>query len=265
MKETEADRDHSRQEKTHYASCGGQGGPRVRLESIMGAANDKESMFNTMSIKHHPGGTVSANGQGGSGTSNKLPQAQAAIRSAAKLREERAVYNEFGAQKRAEIENEKRLQKRRTEMIEEETLRRKAAREMEIELNNSRGNTSNNHSNLNHSVQTRLEGNEDDGENGREGEREREEEDEIAHPVSKTSNSSPRVNNASGASGPYEEDYTASSSDFEQDSEAVIEEENKPEDYVFSNAGSASGSGGGSGNVMQRQLNDSSYSQNRCG
>ena len=42
VKETEADRDHSRQERTHYASCGGQGGPRVRLESIMGAANDKE-------------------------------------------------------------------------------------------------------------------------------------------------------------------------------------------------------------------------------
>ena len=266
VKETEADRDHSRQEKTHYASCGGQGGPRVRLESIMGAANDKESMFNTMSIKHHPGGTFSANGQGGSGMNNKLPHAQAAIRSAAKLREERAVYNEFGAQKRAEIENEKRLQKRRTEIIEEETLRRKAAREMEIELNNSRGNTSNNHSSLNHSVQTRLEGNEDEGENGREGEREREEEDDIAHSVSTTSNSSPRVNNASGASGPYEEDYTASSSDFEQDSEAVIEEENKPDDYVFSNAGSASGSGGGSnggsGGAVQRQLNDSSYSQN---
>ena len=225
VKETEADRDHSRQEKTHYASCGGQGGPRVRLESIMGAANDKESMFSTMSIKHNPSGTFSANGQGQNAgiNHNKLPHAQASIRSAAKLREERAVYNEFGAKKKAEIESEKRLQKRRTDMIEEETLRRKAARDMENEVNNSRSQTSNDKNNvsLNHSVQTHLEGNED--ERGRE--RERDGEDEIAHSVSTTSNSSPRVNNASGTSGPYEEDYTASSSDFEQDIEAVLEDD----------------------------------------
>ena len=263
VKETEADRDHSRQEKTHYASCGGQGGPRVRLESIMGAANDKESMFSTMSIKHNPSGTFSANGQGAGNNHNKLPHAQASIRSAAKLREEKAVYNEFGAKKKAEIESEKRLQKRRTDMIEEDTLRRKAARDLEVELNNSRSQTSNNNVSLNHSVQTHLEGNED--ERGRE----RDREDEIAHSVSTTSNSSPRVNNASGTSGPYEEDYTASSSDFEKDIEAVIEEDenrdrnrdgsgsgeegDKIEDFSFIKAGSSSAS--------QKQLNDTSYSQ----
>ena len=36
VRETESDRDQSRIERSHYLTCGGFGGPRARLESIMG-------------------------------------------------------------------------------------------------------------------------------------------------------------------------------------------------------------------------------------
>ena len=218
VKETEADRDHSRQEKTHYASCGGQGGPRVRLESIMGAANDKEIMFSTMSIKHQQDGSYLINGHNGGHNSN-LPHAQAVQRLAAKTKEEKAAHREHGANKRAELDAERRVHKRRADMAAEELQRKKEVRDKELQAlavaasaGGRGGSTLNQNQNQiqNQGMSHRLNMSDDN----------LEEEDS----VSTDSNGSPRVNNMSSASGPYEA-YDASSSDFEQESEIVPEED----------------------------------------
>jgi serine/threonine protein kinase len=48
VRENETDRDKSRTERSHYLSCGGIGGPRERLESIMGS--DKLNLYATKQI-----------------------------------------------------------------------------------------------------------------------------------------------------------------------------------------------------------------------
>ena len=227
VRETEADRDHSRQEKSHYASCGGQGGPRVRLESIMGAANDKESMFSTMRIRHNQDGSYAVNGDGNNNNSI-LPHAQAALRIAAKLREERALCRDQGAKKRAEADAEKRMQKRRADFAIEESVRinelkireREKEREGEMEAQAAARAASLDEENRRNGANRNVARN--DSVNSYEMEDSRVNESSIK------SDGSPHVNNLSGASGTYES-YAASSSDFEQESEVVpeVEEENK--------------------------------------
>lgn len=131
VKETEADRDHSRQERSHYAACGGQGGPRVRLESIMGAANDKESMFSTMNIKHDQIQQENG-GINGNGKSSSLPHALAVARRAAKDKELYSEARKIAVLRKAEIEliseemervNRDRDERRRVEREKEEEER----------------------------------------------------------------------------------------------------------------------------------------------
>ena len=50
VRETESDRDQSRIERSHYLTCGGFGGPRARLESIMGS--EKMNMFGTQNLRN---------------------------------------------------------------------------------------------------------------------------------------------------------------------------------------------------------------------
>jgi hypothetical protein len=108
VRETEADRDHSRQERTHYAACGGQGGPRARLESIMGADTDKESMFGTMNIRKEliTGLGSAADGRGMDSTYLQLPHAVAKKRRAAEQREQQGELRERAARRKAEIDHE---------------------------------------------------------------------------------------------------------------------------------------------------------------
>ena len=132
VKETEADRDHSRQERTHYASCGGQGGPRVRLESIMGAKNDKESMFSTLNIRQGQIDVTNVNNANNNESNSHLPHAQSAVRSAARAREERQEWRDQAAMRRAEIEAQRKVEKLKVQRAEEEEVRRKQAKEDEI-------------------------------------------------------------------------------------------------------------------------------------
>ena len=132
VKETEADRDHSRQERTHYASCGGQGGPRVRLESIMGAKNDKETMFSTLNIKQGQIDTTNINNGNNNDSNSHLPHAQSAVRSAIRAREERQEWRDQAAMRRAEIEAQRKVEKLQVQTAEEEADRRREAKEDEI-------------------------------------------------------------------------------------------------------------------------------------
>jgi len=53
VKETSEDRDKALQEKMRYAHCGGQAGPRERLENIMGSAKD-DAMYDTFQDRSAP-------------------------------------------------------------------------------------------------------------------------------------------------------------------------------------------------------------------
>lgn len=83
VRETESDREKLRKERSHYASCGGQGGPRERLESIMGA--HANNMFGTMNIRDTPVLSPSPN-------SKELPHAQDVRQRDARLKEEKENY-----------------------------------------------------------------------------------------------------------------------------------------------------------------------------
>ncbi len=104
VKETEADREITRQEKKFSLGFGGFGGPRERLESIMGA--DKKDLFATMNVR---------NALVVGGKSNHLPHARDVQQRTVKLTHEKEMYRERAsqlraAQDRAQIEKQARLE-----------------------------------------------------------------------------------------------------------------------------------------------------------
>jgi serine/threonine protein kinase len=106
VKETTADRDQYRLEKSHYMSCGGFGGPRERLESIIGS--DKMDLFATQHIRG-PGNII--------GNQDGLPHATAVgarsaiTRRRAQQMRERAATTVRQASERRERELQEQQQK----------------------------------------------------------------------------------------------------------------------------------------------------------
>ena len=130
VKETEADREITRQEKKFSLGFGGFGGPRERLESIMGA--DKKDLFATMNVR---------NALVVGGKSNHLPHARDVQQRTVKLTHEKEMYRERAsqlraAQDRAQIEKQARLEaaeRFHLARIEESTAQQNESEDEEME------------------------------------------------------------------------------------------------------------------------------------
>lgn len=103
VKESEADREQQRIERSHLLGYGGFGGPRERLESIMGG--DKKDLFATLNVRN----TLVV------GRVNGLPHAKDVHDRAVKYSNEKEMYRERASQMRAaqdrvQLERQQRLE-----------------------------------------------------------------------------------------------------------------------------------------------------------
>ena len=121
VKETEADRDQLRIVKSHFLDCGGFGGPRERLESIM-AADKTDDLFSTLNVRSGP--VV--------GSMVGLPHAQTVQHRSATLQREREVYRERAAHVKAALLRQQ-AEEQRLRAQEREQAEREAERERERE------------------------------------------------------------------------------------------------------------------------------------
>lgn len=102
VRETESDRDQARQEQSHLLGYGGFGGPRERLESIMGA--EKKDLFATLNVRN----TLVV------GKVTGLPHARDVQERMLRLSQEKEMYREKAskmraAQDRQQAEKQQRL------------------------------------------------------------------------------------------------------------------------------------------------------------
>lgn len=106
VRETEADREQAKLERSHMLSCGGFGGPRERLETIMGA--DKKDLFATLNVRN---ALVVGKTQG-------LPHARDVQERLLRLSHEKEVYRERASRLRAEQDRQQLERQQRAEAME---------------------------------------------------------------------------------------------------------------------------------------------------
>lgn len=105
VRESDADRERLRIERSHYLSCGGFGGPRERLESIMGA--DKLNLYATQKV--FDPNNVSA---------QDLPHAKHTVDRNKRLGIEQELYRERAVALRAAKERQEQEERARRETLE---------------------------------------------------------------------------------------------------------------------------------------------------
>jgi hypothetical protein len=106
VRETEADREQAKLERSHLMSCGGFGGPRERLETIMGA--DKKDLFATLNVRN---ALVVGKTQG-------LPHARDVQERMVRLSHEKEMYRERATKLRAEQDRQLLEKQQRAEALE---------------------------------------------------------------------------------------------------------------------------------------------------
>lgn len=103
VRETESDRDQRQQEQSHLLTCGGFGGPRERLECIVGG--DKMDLFETQNIRSAP--VLQSN--------TVLPRAAVLNERSSRLQQQQSIQRERAANMRALQDRIELEQKQRSE------------------------------------------------------------------------------------------------------------------------------------------------------